>query len=237
MNESVMSTNEPSNYPTISVEEAKNKNSTSKLTKTPTVQKEIKKDYTSKDIGHFILYCNNTIVINFIDKVKLYMDDYSMQSFVKKNYNKSFCSIYLTDNSHHEICLTNVFDKSEDIDDQISPLIQKYLNFLKQWLQWLIDSNHIKQQDKEKEKEKKVNYLETVGDNMESHLNKLKLFNYTLSQDRDGSELTTQDSLIKKYSDQKTIDYRDETTNFNQNQYSISNLLKENQNFLKNLTL
>ncbi|CAF1104992.1 unnamed protein product, partial [Brachionus calyciflorus] len=66
----------------------------------------IKKQFYIKDIGHFKLMRNKSIVIHFIDRVKLFMDENSLNMFLKNNLNKSFCLLYLPDYSEHEVCLS-----------------------------------------------------------------------------------------------------------------------------------
>lgn len=176
---------------------------------------EIKKQFFINETGHFKYFKNNTILINFIDKVKLCMDDYSLKMFLKNNLQKSFCIIYLPDNSQHEICLS---EKNE-----INSFFGKYVSFLEQWLTWLLETETIKKETNEKSSNFSSQMNEQLGDSLDfkslqTHLSHLKLFNFSIDQDLNKSE-REKDSLSSK----ETV-------------ISVSSLLKENGQFLKNIS-
>ncbi len=172
---------------------------------------EIKKQFFINDTGHFKYLKNNTILINFVDKVKLTMDDYSMQMFLKDDLKKCFCLIYLTDSSQHELCLA---EKNE-----INEFFAKYVSFLEQWLQWLINTETIKRETTSSQSSHVSQKPETLNYNtLQSHLSQLKLFNYTISQDSNDFETKTNNSSS------------------NESFLSVSNLLRENSKFLQNMS-
>ena len=137
------------------------------------------------------------------------MDDYSVQMFLKDNLKKCFCLIYLTDNSQHEICLS---EKSE-----LNEFFAKYISFLEQWLQWLLDTETIKKevtlQSAHTQKPESLTFK-----SLQSHLSQLKLFNYTISQDSNEYEI------------------KPNSNNTNESVLSVNNLLRENSKFLQNIS-
>ena len=132
-----------------------------------------------------------------------------MQMFLKDNLKKCFCLIYLTDNSQHEICLA---EKSE-----LNEFFAKYVSFLEQWLNWLLDTETIKKsvtyQPNHVQKAENLNYK-----SLQSHLSQLKLFNYTISQDSNEFES------------------KSDSNSRNESFLSVNNLLKENSKFLQNIS-
>ena len=132
-----------------------------------------------------------------------------MQMFLKDYLNKCFCLIYLTDNSQHEICLA---EKSE-----LNEFFAKYVSFLEQWLNWLLDTETIKKsvtnQPNHVQKAENLNYK-----SLQSHLSQLKLFNYTISQDSNEFES------------------KSDSNSTNESFLSVNNLLKENSKFLQNIS-
>lgn len=94
----------------------------------------------------------------------------------------------------------------------------KYIGFLKQWLNWLLENNIISGVSNFHAEKKAAEEMSL--DRMKAHLNSLKLFNFTMNQDTAG-ENTSNDS----YELQSNL-----------SNLSVSNLLKENSNFLRNIT-
>ena len=93
----------------------------------------------------------------------------------------------------------------------------KYIGFLKQWLNWLVENKTITCVANCNIEKK--NAEEMSLDRMKAHLNSLKLFNYTLNQD-----------LVNENSQASSCEFHSNLSNL-----SVSNLLKENSNFLKNI--
>ena len=206
-----------SNIPCVSIDNVKNNQksnnsigSNSSLDCLNATSSIIKKQFVIENVGHFKYNINNTVVINFIDKVKLYMDEYSMQMFQKNNMDKCSCWIYLPDSSQHEIYLN---------DEKVSSsYFGRYLSFLDQWLQWLVDAHAITTTNREAKplvsQEDPVNIS-----SMQAHLSSLKLFNYTIKQDFDEQKLDDNSAAF-----------------VNLNIMSVSSLLKENTKFLQNIS-
>lgn len=128
-----------------------------------------------------------------------------MKMFIKNQLEKCTVLFYLPDNSQHEIQFTEI--------DNTGPF-SKYLNFLNQWFKWLMDSDALVLNEsliKHATPEKMNTNI------LQSHLNQLKLFNYTLKLD--------------DYVPNDIVDKSD-----NDLSLSVSNLLKQNSNFLKNIS-
>lgn len=96
----------------------------------------IKKQFYIEDTGHFKCCDDNSIIISFIDRVKLVVDEHSIDALLSGELSRCFCSIFLPDNSQHEICLGEPRDRQDDY-------FKKYLNFFDQWLDWLIKDGTI----------------------------------------------------------------------------------------------
>lgn len=94
----------------------------------------------------------------------------------------------------------------------------KYIGFLKQWLNWLLENNTISgvlncHAEKTAAEEMSL-------DRMKAHLNSLRLFNFTMNQDTAGDNTMTDSHGLQS----------------NLSNLSVSNLLKENSKFLRNIT-
>ena len=220
------------NIPSVSIEEAKSNSASSSIISQcskisniqQTLKNEIKKQFFINDVGHFKYLRNNTIVINFVDKVKLCVNEESIGMFLKDNLKKCFFLIYLPDNSQHEICMA---EKSS-----INTIFLKYFNFLEQWLQWLLDTQTIKKINQQNSNvshtDSHVNQDDEVFDyrSLQIHLSQLKLFNYKLNQENESLASNT-----------NNIGLNNEIgLSENQSIYSVHNLLKENSKFLKDLS-
>ncbi|CAF0911632.1 unnamed protein product [Brachionus calyciflorus] len=170
----------------------------------------IKKQFYIKDIGHFKLMRNNSIVIHFIDRIKLFMDENSLNMFLKNNLTKSFCLLYLPDYSEHEVCLG---------ENEPSAFFDKYLNFLDQWLNWLLDNKILKKIGQKEEEN--INEEQNLNiSSLHSHLKQLKNFNSSVSKQIKNEDIKC-DSIISSNSIESIV--------------SVNYLLKEN-NFLKNIS-
>ncbi len=212
------------NNPSISIEsiaklgESTNSSIAESLITSKIPKNEIKKQYVIQDVGHFKYLVNKTIIINFIDKAKLYMDDYSLEMYLNNRLDKCFCLLYLPGNSQHEICL------SEKI--KLTEYFLNYINFLEQWIKWLVDSSCIKRvnaDDKKPVLTKTPTKSELNFSSLQAHLSQLKLFNYSINQDLNNSSesSTVQDSSVQLN---------------NMSFLSLNNLLKENSKFLQNIS-
>jgi hypothetical protein len=208
-----------SNIPCVTIENASSKSKSNSLisnistTTTTREDIQIKRQFVIKETGHFKFFKNNTILINFIDRVKIFMDEHSMQMFLRENLKKCFCLIYLSDNSQHEICLA---EKSE-----ISDFFAKYVSFLEQWLNWLLETETIKKVIKSHiENVPKAENLSYTS--MQSHLSQLKLFNYTIDQDSIAFEAKCN---IANNTHEPSLSVS-----------VVSNLLKENSKFLQSIS-
>ena len=107
-----------SNIPCVTIENIKQKDSTntSMVSNASSIQSSfntndsnIKAQFVIKDAGHFKYLRNNSLVVFFVDKVKLFVDDYSLKMYLKEEFENSCCSIYLPDNSQHEIYLAYLY--------------------------------------------------------------------------------------------------------------------------------
>lgn len=174
------------------------------------INMNIKKQFYIKDVGHFKLTRNDCVTIHFIDRVKLYMNETSLTNYLNGDTQQSFCLLYLPDYSEHELCLADTDSKN---------FFQKYINFLDQWLNWLISSQVINGK-------KNCEHTSTNEDQdenfdiitLDSYLKKLKRFN---------SSVEKCERVVEKNNSE--IDSFNKIT-------SISKLLNENSNFLKNLS-
>ena len=177
---------------------------------------DIKKQYVIEDVGHFKYLRNNSILINFIDKVKLHFDDYSIRMYLRNNLDKCTCNIFLPDNSQHEICFTSLNDPSD--------CFSKYLNFLDQWMNWLLESKVISRADEFRDENNKIGEENMNMGTMNAYLSHLKFFNYTINNNEIENATVTPNNDSRKNTD-------DELSTM-----SVSNLLKENNRFLKNIS-
>ena len=105
-------TSEPvSNIPCVSIEKIKNSSTEHSMSDSHERfllnrnDSNVKKQFVIEDVGHFKFFRNNTIVIYFVDKIKLFMDEQSLEKFLANDLNDCCCFIYLPDNSQHEINL------------------------------------------------------------------------------------------------------------------------------------
>ena len=213
------------NNPSISIDNiGKNSESTNtsiaeSLITSKLPKNEVKKQYVIQDVGHFKYLINKTIIINFIDKAKLYMDDYSLDMYLNNRLDKCFCLLYLPDNSQHEICLSEKLTLTE--------YFLNYINFLEQWIKWLLDSSCIKKinaDDKKPVLTKTPTKSELNFSSLQAHISQLKLFNYSISQEINNSAepaSSDQDSSLQIN---------------NMSFLSVNNLLKENSKFLQNIS-
>lgn len=177
---------------------------------------EIKKQFFIDDTGHFKYLNNNAILINFIDKVKLYVDENSVDMYVNGIKDKCFCSLYLPDNSQHEICLGAI--------DNLTDYFKIYLNFMEQWFEWLVQAGTIQM----KNVETRATNVESVNfNNIRVHLNELKLFNFKMQNDLGLNNVEKSNNYLNK---------EDSNTNKNISLMSVSSLMNENRNFLKNIS-
>lgn len=203
-----------SNIPSVTIDQIKN-GQLSSSTNTSLVSNaseysdnsNIKRQFVIENIGHFKYMKSNMIVINFIGKVKLYMDEYSIGMYLEDKIDECNCSIYLPDNSQHEVYLK---------DSSVNNHFSKYISFLVQWLNWLIDNNAFNVS----KTIRAVDPCEVNYTTMQAHLNNLKQFNYAMKQD----------SIVESLRDNFNGQFNEPTT------LSISNLLRENNNFLKNIS-
>ena len=97
----------------------------------------VKRQFYIEDTGHFKCFDDQSIIISFIDRVKLVVDEHSIDAFLSGRTDKSFCTIYLPDSSQHELCWGQGRDKLDDY-------FKKYLVFFDQWLEWLIRDGTIR---------------------------------------------------------------------------------------------
>ena len=76
------------------------------------VESNIQKQFVIEDVGHFKYLKNKNIVIYFMDKVKLLMDEYSLKMYLENDMNRCSCWVFLPDNSQHEVQLgyVKIFD-------------------------------------------------------------------------------------------------------------------------------
>ncbi|RNA07305.1 hypothetical protein BpHYR1_010904 [Brachionus plicatilis] len=106
----------------------------------------------NSNVGHFKLMRNDCVAINFVDRVKLYMNEASLSNY-----------------SEHELCLG---------EKGSNDFFEKYMNFLHQWLNWLLSGKIICMANKTEEKcadedrEEKLDFL-----SLDTYLRKLKRFN------------------------------------------------------------
>ncbi len=213
-----------SSVPSITIEDLTvNKDKTDTTIKARSSDEYVKKQYVIDNVGHFKYMQNNTIVIHFADKTKLYMDDYSVQMYEKNMINKCFCLIYLPDSSQHEVGLGASNEENLPFNN--------YLDFLIQWLKFLKENGCIKCSNiiQTLNHSNKDELTEIAPDNLnistlQTYLNKLKLFNYTLNQDL--NDLTNKTNLALSSSHSATSDQS----------ISVSKVISENSKFLRNLS-
>jgi hypothetical protein len=176
----------------------------------------VKAQNVVEEVGHFKYFRDGKILINFIDKVKLFMDDAAMQMFLDGRLDKSFCFIYLPDNSEHEVCMAE--------KNSLNFFFTKYIAFLEQWISWLIEAKSIQMSDSVAQVPKETEPLSS--DALQMHLNQLKLFNYTIEQNTNMSSL----SANKTAAAQTTNDNSDLSL------VAVGNLLKQNNKFLSEIS-
>lgn len=93
----------------------------------------------------------------------------------------------------------------------------KYINFLYQWIDWLLKSDNITGTRIENKVEPDEVNLRT----MHTHLNNLKLFNFSINQNLNGE---VDDNLINS------------TDEVNSKLLTLRNVLAENSNFLESIS-
>jgi hypothetical protein len=184
----------------------------------------IKAQNVVEEVGHFKHFRDGKVLVNFIDKVKLFMDDASLEMFLDGKLDKSFCFIYLPDNSEHEVCMAE--------KNTLNFFFTKYIAFLEQWINWLIDTKAIKRGGNETSSATAT--AQSAGlnsDALQMHLNQLKLFNYTIEQNTNmschGSNQTEQSSKVSTAA---------ESANTEMSLVAVSNLLRQNNKFLSEIS-
>jgi hypothetical protein len=169
---------------------------------------EIKTQSVIPNVGHFKLFYNNTIFIQFIDKIKLYADGECIKVFnVNNNNTECFCTIVLPDQSQHEINFANNLNKT---------FFGKYIDFLIQWLKWLFPEKFEVLKNKEEE--------DIDINSIKYHVNRLKLFNFTIDQELHYNDLTDRSNDLAT-NNTSVYDYN-----------AINDVLKANSDFLKNIS-
>jgi hypothetical protein len=161
-----------------------------------------------EQVGHFKYFRDGKIFINFIDKVKLFMDEASTRAFLNRQLDRSFCFIYLPDGSEHELCLAA---------ERPNFFFAKYVAFLEQWVSWLVESKYV-QGDKQQPATSSQNSSLSSAD-LQMHLNQLKLFNFTREQQSstlDASKTTNESADLSHV--------------------SVSSLLRQNNQFLSEIS-
>lgn len=165
-------------------------------------QSEIASQNVVEDVGHFKYFKNNTLFILFIDKVKLYVDSTSIKMYNENNFLECYCRIWLPDSSEHEINF---------MENCMNQYFERYLGFLRQWLEWLFKKNETLS---EKEEEKiDLNAIQ-------SHLKQIRYYN--LLNDQNNLNMIYQENIPK---------LTESSNHFSMN--SIEDLMKENMEFLK----
>jgi hypothetical protein len=129
-----------------------------------------------------------------------------MKMYMKNNHDKCKISFYLPDNSQHEVLYSEMNNSGH---------FNKYLNFLNQWFKWLIEQNALEVTNIVQASPKSEMNINTL----QSHINELKLFNFTIKQDLNEIDRT---EILNK--------------NPNDLSLSVSNLLKQNSKFLENIS-
>ena len=177
-----------------------------------TENSEIKTQSVITNVGHFKYFYNNTIFIQFIDKIRLYVDSESINNFDISNLNDKKClaTVILPDLSQHEINFASVSTPSLNF-------FAKYIDFMIQWLKHLFpDKFQVFVENKSINENS--NDSEIDINSIKCHFNKLKLFNFTIEQD---------------------LNYKVEQQEEQENIYdsnTVNNLLKQNSDFLKNIS-
>ena len=145
-----------------------------------------------------------------------------MKMFNTNQLKKCTVNFYLPDGSQHEIIYTEMANSGH---------FNRYIDFLNQWLNWLTENDELPINDgqtvNKNSDSKQINtYSETMSTKtLQSHLNELKLFNFTMKHDLDH---IAQNNPIKSI----------ELTNKNDPNLSlsVSNLLRQNSKFLENIS-
>ena len=167
---------------------------------------EIKTQSVIPNVGHFKYFYNNTIFIQFIDKIKLYAESESINSYnvsadVETLNEKCVCTVVLPDMSQHEINFANANFN----------FFGKYIDFLIQWLRWLFpDKFEIK---------KETNDENIDINSIKYHVNRLKLFNFTIEQDVNCNNNKNEVNNTSFY-----------------DLIAVTDVLKANSEFLKNIS-
>lgn len=189
-------------------QDATTKNSSQISIDFESINMNIKKQFYIKDVGHFKLTRSDCVSINFVDKVKLFMNDTSLVNYLNGNKQQSFCSLFLPDYSEHELCLE---------EKNHGDYFEKYMNFLDQWLRWLIGNRIIGHSEISHEKIYEDNQVEKIDClTLDSYLRQLKRFNNSFKKSEEEDN-----NLLNKPIEKLT---------------SIKSILNENNNFLKNLS-
>ena len=98
---------------------------------------EIKSQSVIPDVGHFKYFSNRTIFIQFIDKVKLYVDSQSIEDFNISNLNQARClaTIILPDLSQHEVdfseTIVSIFSLKNELIFKINLILVRFVVFFK----------------------------------------------------------------------------------------------------------
>ena len=108
-------TSEPvSNIPCVSIEKIKNSSTEHSMSDSHERlllnrnDSNVKKQFVIEDVGHFKFFRNNTIVIYFVDKIKLFMDEQSLEKFLANESDLVFISdLYAT--LYGGLSVNNVF--------------------------------------------------------------------------------------------------------------------------------
>lgn len=192
---------------------------------------EIKTQCVITDVGHFKYFYNNTIYIQFMDKIRLYVDSEAINSFhIKTGINeKCKCVIVLPDLSQHEVNFASQSSNNDEINsinNFTNKYFSKYINFLNQWMKHLFPEKfQIVISEEEAENNIDINSIKY-------HVNRLKLFNFTLEQD-----LTPDESIANIQQQQQQLEtnqINNEIESFNPSM--INEMLKKNSEFLKNIS-
>jgi hypothetical protein len=187
-------------------------------------QYNIKAQNFVENVAHFKLLRDGKILINFVDKVRLILDEKSVYFYFEAQRKKSdsYCLVYLPDNSEHDV---NLSDKNNSFFGQ-------YLGYLEQWIKWLIDSNEIKPK-----LVKNIEISQTVKKNeepldkntLQSHLNKLKYFNFSIEQSSNEN-----DELNSINNQNRTLN--NSTSGNDISLLTLNSLLRENSKFLQQIS-
>ena len=185
---------------------------------------QIHQQFFIEDVGHFKYYKSNKILINFIDKVKLFMDSYSLEMFLKGFSEKASCSLFLKDGSQHEIFLSEI----NSLDNNY---FIRYLNFLDQWLKWLLDNKTIVMKTKSTNQSNESAEDEFSYEKIQAHLNHLEFINFKMSLNHQNDELENQE--VQNQLNSNPV--YENSTGISM-QAAINNLMRENQKMIERVT-